>query len=187
MSGRKRSARSARSERSERSAASVVGPSQWLEADIARRREYLAPMWRYLRGHVRSVAQVMEAARQLAEAGGEAVPGDARRWHWKVSKIRQGTSVAPPWLVQRSCEVIGKSVAEVMGDEWVVRFGADGRGGQDDAPVREHRDGSRWYAAYFPVPDAAVPAVPAADAVVAVAVAVEHTVDKAERSDIHAA
>ena len=55
----------------------------------------------------------------------------------RVAIIKRGEQVIFPWFVAECCAVIGKTVEEVMGAEWVARFGesGDGEGGSEIAPV----------------------------------------------------
>lgn len=91
-----------------------------------RRREYVAPLYAYLRAHFYIAGLV------LSEAGNRQ---DYPMTPVRVAQVKRGELVIPPWLVAESCAVIGKSVAEVMGADWRARFGDDGRGGSEIAPV----------------------------------------------------
>ncbi|HEU5349634.1 MAG TPA: hypothetical protein VFU63_13565 [Ktedonobacterales bacterium] len=97
---------------------------------VARRVEYLAPLFAYLQDHHHVAGQV---AREAGVRGGRAIVRQ-RLWQMKL-----GVAVTPPWFVAQCCAVIGRPVAEVMGAEWVSRFGADGAGlasgGTEEAPV----------------------------------------------------
>jgi hypothetical protein len=56
----------------------------------------------------------------------------------RLSRMKVGYQIIPPWFVEACCVVIGRSPLEVMGPEWVRRFGEDGRGGragQEIAPT----------------------------------------------------
>lgn len=91
-----------------------------------RRREYIRPLYAYLREHFYIAGLV------LGEAGHRQ---DYPMTPVRVAQVKRGELVIPPWLVAESCAVIGKSVAEVMGANWRARFGDDGRGGSEIAPV----------------------------------------------------
>jgi hypothetical protein len=53
----------------------------------------------------------------------------------RIWRMRRGRSITPPWFVAECCAVIGRPIAEVMGADWVRRFGVDGCGGREMAPV----------------------------------------------------
>jgi hypothetical protein len=53
----------------------------------------------------------------------------------RLALVKRGELTVPSWLVAQCCAVIGKTVEEVMGAAWVKRFGADGCGGSEVAPV----------------------------------------------------
>ena len=97
---------------------------------VSRRVDYLAPLFAYLREHHYVAGQV---AREAGVRGGRAI------WRQRLLQMKRGVAVTPPWFVAQCCAVIGRSVAEVMGAEWVSRFGADGAGltsgGTEEAPV----------------------------------------------------
>jgi hypothetical protein len=103
------------------------------EAEL--RRSYLAPLFGYLRGHHYATADVTREA--CARHG-------LRMSRQRLSQVKRAICVTPPWFVAECCAVIGQPVAEVMGAEWVTRFGEDGRGvesgGTERAPVgRMHK------------------------------------------------
>lgn len=86
----------------------------------------------------------MEKVRVLAEQAGDLVAGTRQRWLWRVAQMRRGFSLTPPWFIERCCTAIDTSVMEVMGAEWARRFGVDGRGGVERAPVRAPRRQQPW-------------------------------------------
>ena len=124
----------------------VQGPQPVEPAEIERRKEYLAPLYAYLRAQYGWVgaSDVTDAARLRAEQVGEVVARNRLTWINRQAKMRQGECVTPPWFIEQCCAVIGKPVSEVMGAEWVKRFGADGRGGTERAPVRQPRQQKPW-------------------------------------------
>jgi hypothetical protein len=74
----------------------------------------------------------MRMACMRAKAAGEKLNTSGRVW---PRKIELGLCVIPPWLVEQCCNVVGQTVIEIMGEAWVKRFGADGRNGDEIAPV----------------------------------------------------
>ena len=101
-------------------------------AEVQRRKAYIAPLFAYLYAHYYVAGRVAYAAseREIEEHGGE-YPVTAAR----LSLLKRGELTIPPWFVAQCCAVIERSVEEVMGAEWVGRFGLDGLGGKEDAPV----------------------------------------------------
>lgn len=104
----------------------IVASSAVLE--VRRRHEYLAPLFGYLRSHFFIAGLVAQEAGRRRGQSLTAV---------RVAIIKRGEQVIFPWFVAECCAVIGKSVEEVMGAEWVARFGesGDGEGGSEIAPV----------------------------------------------------
>ena len=100
------------------------------EGAIKARQEYVAPLFEHLRAHHYRASVV---AYQASVRGG--YPFTAVR----VWRMIRGRSITPPWFVAECCAVIGRPIAEVMGADWVRRFGVDGRGGTEMAPVRPLR------------------------------------------------
>jgi hypothetical protein len=94
--------------------------------EIQRRREYLAPLFAYLRAHHYIPGLV---ARDAGERGGMPVSSIL------LTQMKRGERVIPPWFVAECCRVIGRSTRAVMGEAWVKQFGRTGRGGAEDAPV----------------------------------------------------
>lgn len=116
---------------------------------IARRQEYIAPLFSYLDAHHYARPRVFAAVREQAVAAGEYAPWDVKAWHQRVVKMQRGEARIPPWLVAYCCAAIGQTVAEVMGEAWVQRYGADGAcGGAESAPVREPRRQRAWGASH---------------------------------------
>jgi hypothetical protein len=105
------------------------------------RVEYARPLLVYLRVQDIGWSRVTDGAVARAVAAGHPVIGSG---HLKLWHFKRGIAAIPPWFVQETCAVLGKHVAEVMGEEWVRRFGEDGRGGQERAPVRPSRMQRRW-------------------------------------------
>src|SRR5690348_11722473 len=103
---------------------------------VERRIEYLAPLSAYVRGRRMEIGRLMNKASLVALGAGEPINRSGRLW---PRKLERGVSVIPPWLVEICCALLGQTVAEVMGDAWVRRFGADGRGGEEIAPVGSPR------------------------------------------------
>jgi hypothetical protein len=99
-------------------------------AEIQRRIEYLAPLYAYLHAHFLIPGRLVAAA--SAEVGSPISSV-------VLSQMKRGERVIPSWLVAVCCQTLGRPVAEVMGAEWVRRFGEDGRGGAENAPVGEPR------------------------------------------------
>lgn len=95
-----------------------------------KRREYLVPLFVYLRAHHYIASSL---ALEAGERGGYPIQ------RIRLAHMRRGSSVTPPWFIEQCCAIVGKSVEEVMGAEWVERFGADGRGGTEAAPVGKPR------------------------------------------------
>jgi hypothetical protein len=91
-----------------------------------RRQAYLAPLFVYLAAHHYVPSYV---ARDAGRRHGMELTVQ------RLSIIKRASAVIPDWLVAECCAVIGRSVAEVMGEEWVRQFGEDGRGGTEIAPV----------------------------------------------------
>ena len=125
--------------------------------EIARRQEYIAPLFAYLDAHHYARPRVFAAVRELAVSAGEYAPWDIKAWHQRVVKMQRGESRIPPWLVSYCCAAIGQAVAEVMGEAWVQRYGSDGAcGGTESAPVREPRRQRAWGASRAAAAAAAV-------------------------------
>lgn len=103
-----------------------MAPPALEESTVEARRAYLAPLVIYLRAHHYILCRV---AQEAGERGGHHFP-TTRVW-----QMARGYSVAPPWFVEQCCVVIEKPVEEVMGAEWVKRFGVNGRGRVEVAPV----------------------------------------------------
>lgn len=112
-----------------------VDPSapRWV-MDVTRRREYLAPLFAYLRVHHYIAGSV---AREAGERGGYPVTPIL------LAQMKRGERIILPWFIAACCAVIERSVAEVMGAEWVARYGADGAGGSEEAPVGQPRTYTR--------------------------------------------
>lgn len=109
-----------------------MSPRPVPQEEMERRDAYLAPLMAWLRASGLPIHTVMWMACMRAKAAGEPLNTSGRIW---PTKIERGLCVIPPWLVEQCCNVVGLSVAELMGEEWVRRFGADGRGGAERAPV----------------------------------------------------
>jgi hypothetical protein len=107
---------------------------------VERRIEYLAPLMAYVRARGEQPGRLLNRASLVALGAGEPINRSGRLW---ARPLERGLSVIPPWLVERCCALLGQTVAAVMGDEWVKRFGADGRGGEgetgESAPVDSPR------------------------------------------------
>lgn len=111
------------------------------EAESWRRGEYLAPLVAYLRAHHYIALPILRDAAARAVASGEEPMLVHGNW---LPMMRRGQRVVPPWLVEQCCAVIGRTVEEVMGAEWVRRFGADGRGGMEASPIGSPRIQRPW-------------------------------------------
>ncbi|HEU5347351.1 MAG TPA: hypothetical protein VFU63_01945 [Ktedonobacterales bacterium] len=109
--------------------------------DAERRVQYLAPLVAYLREHHHiGLPIVREACARAVEAGEEPM---LVHGNW-LPMMQRGQRRVPPWLVEQCCAVIGRTVEEVMGAEWVKRFGPDGRGGAEIAPTGVVRRQRTW-------------------------------------------
>lgn len=110
--------------------------------DIQERRvEYLAPLVAYLRERHYIAFAIVEEALNRAVAAGEEPMRVHPNW---MPMMQRGQRRVPPWLVEQCCAVISRSVEEVMGAEWVKRFGADGHGGTEIAPTSAVRRQRTW-------------------------------------------
>jgi len=121
---------------------------------VERRIEYLAPLVAYVRGRGMQFGRLLGQVSLLARVSGQPINFSGRLW---PRTLERGLSVIPPWLVEQYCVVLSQPVAAVMGDEWVKRFGADGRGGEESAPVGSPRirRPNRSYGAFWQGVDAA--------------------------------
>ena len=119
-------------------------------AEVQRRKAYLAPLFTYLLDHYYVAGRVAAAAgeREHAESGREYKVTGVR-----LALLKRGELMVPPWLVEQCCAVIGKSVEEVMGAEWVKRYGPDGWGGEETAPTGTPRMYPRAYPKLVEPPD----------------------------------
>lgn len=102
------------------------------EGEIELRVEYVAPLFAHLRVSEIMLESFMRMVSQRAKRAGLPMNTSGRLW---AARIERGQCVIPRWLVEQSCAALGLPVAEVMGDEWVKRFGEDGRGGDEFAPT----------------------------------------------------
>ena len=107
-------------------------PAPLPDGEVERRIEYLAPLMAYLRASGVQLESFMRLVSQRAKRAGVAINTSGRLW---IRRMEVGQCVIPRWLVEQSCAVLDLPVAEVMGAEWVKRFGADGRGGEEAAPT----------------------------------------------------
>ena len=101
-------------------------------AEVQRRKAYVAPLFSYLLAHYYVPGRVARAAGELESA---AHGGDYVMTSTRLALVKRGELTVPSWLVVQCCAAIEKTVEEVMGVEWVRRFGADGCGGSEVAPV----------------------------------------------------
>lgn len=122
-----------------------MAPRPVAPSERQRRVEYLEPLVAYLRDHFYIAGLVADEALQRALAAGETTLRSQNSW---LPKMKRGDATIPPWFVEQCCAVVGKSVLEVMGTEWVIQFGADGRGlesgGTERAPVGSPRLQRPW-------------------------------------------
>lgn len=122
-----------------------MAPRPVSPSERQRRVEYLEPLVAYLRDHHYIAGLVADEALQRALADGETTLRSQTSW---LPKMKRGDATIPPWFVEQCCAVLDKNVAEVMGAEWVIRFGADGRGlesgGAERAPVGSPRLQRPW-------------------------------------------
>lgn len=117
------------------------GPRPVPLSERQRRVEYLAPLVAYLLERRYVAGLIAEDALERARLIGEATLRSQTCW---LAKMKRGDATIPPWFVEQCCAVIGKSVEEVMGAEWITRFGADGRGGAETAPTGAPRLQRPW-------------------------------------------
>jgi hypothetical protein len=109
------------------------GPAPIAPEEIALRKAYMRPLRVHLLlEEITAQQMLVDQALELAVAAGEPVVTSRRV---QLPLVVRGRATIPPWLVENVCRVLGKSVAEVMGAEWVEQFGEDGRGGSQRAPV----------------------------------------------------
>jgi hypothetical protein len=119
------------------------------DGEVDLRVAYLTPLLTYVRALPMQPGRLLSMACLRAKAAGLPLTISGRVW---PDKLARGRCVIPPWLVEQCCAVLGAPVSVVMGAEWVKRFGADGRGGSERAPVgfphlkHAYRASARWFA-----------------------------------------
>ena len=83
-----------------------------LAARVEERKRYIAPLFAYLLAHGISFTWL---GRELTRLRGEEFT------RTRMSMIHVGRCQLPHYFVDDCCDVLGKSVAEVMGPRWQAR------------------------------------------------------------------